>query len=278
MSPTTSEVPRCDFDIPQGWARTKLGEIYELEYGKNLTKKARNTSGKYPVYGSNGVVDHHDNFLVEGPVLVIGRKGAVGAVSFCTKACWPIDTTYYLRESQYVDIRFSLYLFKHVRLNQLDRSTAIPGLNRDDAYDLVVHLPPQAEQRRIVAKIEALLSELDKGVRSLEEVRRQLPVYRQALLKDAFEGKLTAQWRAQNKDKLETPEQLLARIKRERKARYEEQLKEWKGAVEAWNEGGRLGKKPSRPKILADLFPVAVEDLLALDKLPKAGLGPLFLQ
>ena len=59
------------------------------------------------------------------------------------------------------------------------------------------------------------------------------------MLKHAFEGKLTAQWREENKDKLETPEQLLARIKQEREARYEQQLKEWKAAVKEWEEGGK---------------------------------------
>ena len=68
------------------------------------------------------------------------------------------------------------------------------------------------------------------------------------MLKHAFEGKLTAQWREENKDKLETPERLLARIKHEREARYEQQLQEWKDAVKKWEEGGKPGKKPSKPK------------------------------
>ena len=92
------------------------------------------------------------------------------------------------------------------------------------------------EQRRIVAKIEELFSELDKGVESLKTARAKLNVYRQAVLKHAFEGKLTAQWREENKDKLETPEQLLARIKQEREARYGQQLQEWKAAKE-WEKG-----------------------------------------
>ena len=75
---------------------------------------------------------------------------------------------------------------------------------------------------RIVAEIEELFSELDKGVENLEKAREQLKVYRQAVLKHAFEGKLTAQWREENKDQLENPEQLLARIKQERSAHYDQ--------------------------------------------------------
>ncbi|MDP0971844.1 type I restriction endonuclease subunit S, partial [Klebsiella pneumoniae] len=77
------------------------------------------------------------------------------------------------------------------------------------------------EQKRIVAKIEELFSELDNGIAVLKTAREQLKVYRQAVLKHAFEGKLTAQWRAENQDKLESPEQLLTRIQQEREARYQ---------------------------------------------------------
>ncbi len=75
-------------------------------------------------------------------------------------------------------------------------------------------LPPfsLAQQRRIVAKIEELFSELDKGIENLKQARAQLAVYRQSLLKHAFEGKLTAGWRAAHKGKLESADQLLARI------------------------------------------------------------------
>ena len=114
-----------------------------------------------------------------------------------------------------------------------------------------IPLAPQNEQLRIVAKIEELFSELDKGVENLEKARDLLKAYRQSVLKHAFEGKLTEQWREENKDQLENPEQLLARIKRERDARYDLHLQEWKAAVRGWEDTGELGKKrirPQRPK------------------------------
>ena len=256
MSPIGVGAQKHDPDLPAGWVRTKFSEIYELAYGKSLTKNTRNPGGKYPVFGSNGVVGYHDAFLVEGPTIVVGRKGAAGAVSFSPKPCWPIDTTYYVRDGGHTDVQFSFYLITSLRLNQLDRSTAIPGLNRDDAYHLVIRLPPLPEQHRIVAKIEQLFSELDKGIESLKTARAQLATYRQAVLKHAFEGKLTAQWREENKDKLEKPEQLLARIKQERAALYERQLQEWKTAVKEWEAKGRNSKKPPKPRKPKDVSPV----------------------
>jgi type I restriction enzyme S subunit len=111
-----------------------------------------------------------------------------------------------------------------------------------------IPVPPSSEQIRIVEKIEELFSELDKGIESLKTAKAQLSVYRQALLKHAFEGKLTEQWRASNADKLESPEQLLARIQQGRESRYEQQIEDWKKEVEKWEADGKEGKKPSKPK------------------------------
>lgn len=119
--------------------------------------------------------------------------------------------------------------------------------------------PPLPDQHRIVAKIEELFSELDKGIENLKTAQAQLKVYRQALLKHAFEGKLTAQWRAENQDKLETADALLTRIQKERQQRYTQQLAKWEAA----------GKQGSRPKIPKPLSPLTTEELDALPQLPK---------
>lgn len=109
-------------------------------------------------------------------------------------------------------------------------------------------LAPIDEQRSIVAKIEELFSELDSGIASLKTAQQQLKIYRQALLKHAFEGKLTKQWRKDNASKLETSKQLFARIQQEREARYQQQLEEWKQEVKAWEEIGKEGRRPRKPK------------------------------
>ncbi len=130
----------------------------------------------------------------------------------------------------------------------LAHATNMPSLPLSRAKNIEVPLAPVAQQERIVAKIEELFSELDKGIDSLKTAREQLKIYRQAVLKHAFEGKLTEQWREENKDKLETADQLLACIKQEREARYQQQLADWKAAVKTWAASGSRGKKPSKPR------------------------------
>ena len=117
-----------------------------------------------------------------------------------------------------------------------------------------------------------MFSEIDKGVESLEKAREQLKIYRQAVLKHAFEGKLTARWRQENPDKLEKPEQLLARIKHEREARYEQQLEDWKAAVKTWEKSGKSGKKPTKPKKLPGIASIPYDVIAKLPKLPEGWL------
>ena len=82
--------------IPEDWDVKKLGDEIELCYGKGLTQKKR-VSGPYPVFGSNGVVGNHNEYLVKGDGIIIGRKGSVGEVKLSRDDFWPIDTTYYVK-------------------------------------------------------------------------------------------------------------------------------------------------------------------------------------
>jgi type I restriction enzyme S subunit len=78
-------------NIPKGWGVKKLGEILELNYGKALKKEDRR-DGQFSVYGSSGVVGTHDSKLVEGPGIIVGRKGNVGSVFWCNEDFYVIDT------------------------------------------------------------------------------------------------------------------------------------------------------------------------------------------
>ena len=113
---------------------------------------------------------------------------------------------------------------------------------------LPVPLAPANEQRRIVEKIEGLFDEIDKGVESLRTAKGKIDLYRQSLLKSAFEGRLTAEWREANRDKLESPDALLARIREERERRYQVALEDWERAAAEWENGSTNGKNPAKPK------------------------------
>ena len=162
----------------------------------------------------------------------------------------------------------SFFLFyvaqSHAFRTQLESkasATTISIVNKGNFEKIPIPLPPLPEQKRIVAKIEELFSELEAGEASLRKARRQLGVYRQSLLKQAFEGKLTSKWRTQNPDKLESPASLLARIQSDRQAHYEKQLKEWEEAVKTWTSSGQKGKRSMKPSEPATFATKAFEEL-----------------
>ena len=116
-----------------------------------------------------------------------------------------------------MDLDFTYYLLSTLKLDSLDRSTAIPGLNRDDVYNLEIPLPPLKEQKRISSKIEALFTQLNAGIAYLKKTQILLKQYRQSILKYAFEGKLTEHWREIHKNELKPVSSLLGKILDERK-------------------------------------------------------------
>ncbi|MBR9883379.1 MAG: restriction endonuclease [Oceanospirillales bacterium] len=155
-----------------------------------------------------------------------------------------------LRTKQGILSKYLYYFIssKTFRFNAERNMTGAVGQRRVPKKYIEEHeipIPSTKEQYRIVEKIEELFSELDNGVAALKTAREQLKVYRQSVLKQAFEGKLTAKWREENADKLESPEEILARICQAREARYQQQLEEWKLSIKNMEHNG---KKPSKPK------------------------------
>lgn len=103
------------------------------------------------------------------------------------------------------------------------QTTNLASISLTKLGSLPIRLPPAAEQTRIVAKLEELLSDLDAGVAELKVAQAKLQQYRQSLLKAAVEGSLTRAWREAHPAPEETGADLLARILRERRARWEAQ-------------------------------------------------------
>jgi type I restriction enzyme, S subunit len=156
----------------------QLGEVCEFIYGDALKEENRR-SGKVPVYGSNGVVGWHDKALTGGATIVIGRKGSIGEVNWSNGPCFPIDTTYYVEKTERpCDLRWLYYTLLKLDLTRLNKSAAVPGLNRDDAYEQHILFPDVPEQERIAA----LLDQADR----LRRTRRYALELTHAFLPAAF--------------------------------------------------------------------------------------------
>jgi type I restriction enzyme S subunit len=178
--------------LPEGWKRFKLREILSVSSGKNIRINGLK-GGKYPVYGGNGLNGYHSEYLFEVPKLIIGRVGVKCGVTHITKAkSWVTDNALIVEpKNEIFDLKFMQLKLQYENLNKLSVSTAQPVISGSKIYAYEIVLPPKSEQQQIVSKIEEFFSELDKGIEELKTAQQQLKVYRQAVLKWAFEGRLT---------------------------------------------------------------------------------------
>lgn len=137
------------------WIETTLGQEIELAYGKSLPAQNRQ-SGRIGVFGSNGLVGTHNMSCVDGPGIIVGRKGSVGEITFSAQPFWPIDTTYYVVNKKNHNWRFLFHLLRYCDLTGLNSHSAVPGLNREDAYSISVRLPLRNEQNDIATALDCI--------------------------------------------------------------------------------------------------------------------------
>ena len=167
--------------VPQGWDRKTLGASIVLNYGKALKAEIR-IEGDYPVYGSSGIVGTHEKYLVQGPAIILGRKGNVGSVYWSSKPFYPIDTVYFVRPES-----SSLYLFYALKnMHFISTDVAVPGLNRDFAYSRPLLHPPVTLLRSFHETVEPIHTQLDK----LNEINQKLRTARDLLLPRLMSGEL----------------------------------------------------------------------------------------
>jgi type I restriction enzyme S subunit len=162
-----------------------MGNITDMIYGSSLTKAQCIPNGKYPVYGSNGIVGLYNDYLTEKHAIIVGRKGSSGALNISDKPSWTTDVAYYIEETNNIDFSFLFYLLKSQNLENLGKGIK-PGLNRNEFYELVAALPPLAEQQAIVSKVRQLMAwcdELEKKIEKRDAYREKMM---QAVVKQAF--------------------------------------------------------------------------------------------
>jgi type I restriction enzyme, S subunit len=129
-------------------------------------------------------------------------------------------------------------------------------------------LPPLVMQNAILAKTEEIFSDLDNGIANFKKAQEQLKIYRQAVLKKAFEGELTKEWR-EKQTNLPTTEELQKQIKEERQNHYNQQVEDWKKAVKVWEKNSNNTNRPIKPKKLTELPKLKDEAISELPKLPS---------
>jgi type I restriction enzyme S subunit len=250
--------------LPQGWVGTTLGEVVNPSHPKESPTSYPNL----PFIGMEHVEAHSMRLIGTVPA----RTMKSNAVHF-----FPNDVLYgrlrpYLNKvyrpdfeglcsaefivfpaSEYLNAKFLQYFLNSTdfvsfasRLNEGDR----PRVDFTQLTKYAFPLPPLSEQARIVAKVEELLTQVDAGVNELRRAQTHLKRYRQAVLKQAVTGELTNEWRKAHTDELEPGSELLARILRERRIKWEKDQfakMEANGKIPSNDEWKKKYKEPPFP-------------------------------
>lgn len=257
----------------EDWVETKLGEIWFTTSGGTPSRQNVDFYNGDICWVKSGELDQgiivnteekiteeainksSAKIFPKGTLLIALYGATIGKLAFLGVEAATNQAICGIFKNERVESKFLYYYLFHKKQKLIGKGTggAQPNISQTILKKLIVPLAPLPEQRAIVKKIEQLFTNLDKGIESLKTAQEQLKVYRQAVLKKAFEGELTKEWRTlrlRSGAALPTADELLKQIKEEREKHYKKQLDEWKLAVKDWEKNGKVGKKPSKPKKL----------------------------
>ena len=162
--------------------------INSSERASRIAEKKQ--SELYPYYGATGQVGFIDDYITDGEYVLLGEDGAPFLDAYAPKAyiingkTWVNNHAHVLRSK--TNNKFLCYYLNSFNYKGFVSGTTRLKLTQAEMKRIPVPVPPLPEQERIVARIEELFSQLDAGVETLKEIKAQLAVYRQAVLKEAF--------------------------------------------------------------------------------------------
>lgn len=289
--------------VPENWQECVLSEILYFQNGHSFKSHdfiKNNSDGELiplvkqsQLKGSQVILndcvflpseylDKYSNFIIRKGDILIGMSGSIGKMSFYNYDYPSLLNQRVGKLELYSKDVFNTNFFGYLLLNleqniqTIAKGMGVQNVSSTDIEKITINLPPFKEQNRIVDKIETLFSEVDAGIANLTLAKRQLEQYRQSLLKHAFEGKLTAKWRAEYIEKhgkaLPSADELLEQIQTARQDYYDQQITDWEQAVKDWEKQDKEGKKPRKPNALKRLESIADLNEIKPPKLPSSWL------
>ena len=188
-------------ELPMGWACCRLIDANMVIAGQSPESKYYNENGDGlpffqgktdfgQLYPTNRVYCTAPKKVAEIGDILLSVRAPVGPTNLAKETIAIGRGLNAIRPLGGILTRYVLYYFRQIEpvFSGQGTGTTFSAVTVDDIKNLIFPLPPLAEQHRIVAKIDALFSNLDKGVEMLQTIRQQLRTYRQAVLKWAFEG------------------------------------------------------------------------------------------
>lgn len=236
--------------LPEGWEYAPFNMFFNVVSisDKKISQKEYLDNGKYPVIDQGnlfiGGYSNDESLIlkISSPVIVFGdHTKCFKYVSFPFVA--GADGIKVLEPQNGIYPKYAYYYCLSIDLTDRGYSRHFAFLKKCQFL-----IAPLETQQAIVNKIESLFDEIDEGIGRLKTAAQQIHQYRQSLLKNAFNGELTKEWRSKHADALPSENELLAQIQTTREQHHAQQLADWQTAVSQWEQNGKEGKKPSKPK------------------------------
>ena len=148
----------------------RFADVLTIVNGKNQ-KKVENPNGKYPIYGSGGVMGYADDYICEAETVIIGRKGSINNPIFVETPFWNVDTAFGLRADRSKLLPKYLYYFcEKYDFERLNTTVTIPSLTKANLLNIEIPLPPLEEQRRIAAILDKVTDLINKRRAQLDKL------------------------------------------------------------------------------------------------------------
>ena len=268
--------------LPKGWEKTTLGEISIIKMGQSPSGQSYNNQNNgYQLIG--GASDLGEKFpqpqkftndaikLSKINDIIICIRATIGRLNLSDKVYCLGRGVAGIEVNENIETKFIWYSLMNNEAYLLKNSTGttFQQISSPTLKKLPIIYPTSKEtQQAIVNKIESLFDEIDEGIGRLKTAAQQIQQYRQSLLKNAFNGELTKEWRSKHADTLPSENELLAQIQTTREQHHAQQLADWQTAVSQWEQNGKEGKKPSKPSTLKKLESIEKLNEIELTELP----------
>ena len=134
--------------------RVRFSDVLNIINGKNQ-KQVENPNGKYPIYGSGGIMGYADSYICEPNTVIIGRKGSINKPIYVEVPFWNVDTAFglYADKSKLIP-KYLYYFCEKFDFEKLSTTVTIPSLTKANLLDIEMQLPPLDEQYRIVGVLD----------------------------------------------------------------------------------------------------------------------------
>ncbi len=151
----------------------RFEDVLEIKNGRNQ-RAVENPEGKYPIYGSGGIMGYADDYICDAQTVIIGRKGSINNPMFVEEPFWNVDTAFGLSANREVLLpRFLYYFCKKFDFERLNKAVTIPSLTKSDLLKIEIDLPNLKQQQDIVnrlVKVERIIALRKQELTSLDEL------------------------------------------------------------------------------------------------------------